>query len=238
MQRAPRYLTTSVCKYSAPAVHGSKITLTPEDLNEVLSDILDVNPTLVRAGWTLRTLLANPSITKGELLQCCEVKKLPTRKWHISFRKKQRYIMLSGRKGKPAFAKYHRGASHARLPPESPECWKPTPSFTSPPPSSPRPHRNAKSLLTGGDFECEASPPASPASLVGNQPYQVQLHRWAALAVEPDHHLDYSMVLHTCGRPRCICVAHHQFGTRDDNSEDDREHRKHAGRAARSYPPR
>lgn len=236
MRRAHHHLTVRVCKYPAPAVHGGEITLDPADLKAALQDILDVNPELVRDGWTLRKLLANQSIAKGEFLRCCEVKKLPKRKWHISCRKKG-YIMLSGRRGQPRFAKYHRGAEHCRPPPESPG-WEPTPSFTSPPPSSPRKHRNAKSPLLGGDFETGASPPASPASFIGNQSYEVELHKWAALAVQPDHQLNHPWGLHACGNPRCICVAHLQLGTQDENTEDAYAHRERPEHAARSYPAR
>lgn len=236
MRRATRVLQPRRCKYPAPAVDGGQITLEADDLCALLSDLLAVNPQLASSRWTLHTLFSNSAIKQGESLSCCRIVQLPTTKWNISFHP-DHYILVSGRKNQPAFAKYHRGTVCCRTAPASPGWKARTSTSPPPPPRSPRVQRGAKSPLHGGDFECGPSPPPSPASFLGNQPYEVALHKWAALAVEPSPQPP-PVGLHVCGHPNCICIAHLQLGTPAENTQDTSWHKGHPRRASRAYPPR
>ena len=222
--------------YPCPGVHGDKVRLSAADLLDFLEDLQAVQPRAVQRQWSLGVLLENSSIKKGEILRCCLVTRLPTAKWHASCDRMRGYITVTGRRGQRPFAMHHRGIGFC-LP-------APPPEFLTAPHTrfkrSSRRDRPTKSSIDPDIFDCSPTPPPSPASRVGNKPYSVHLHKWAALACGPSINTSVGGLvgLHCCGRKNCICMAHFQLGTHAQNTRDAELHTQHPGVACRSYPTR
>ena len=219
--------------YPAPGVHGGQIALSGADLREFHRDLWAAQPIAKRNKWPFGRLLANRSVEKGEILECCCIEALPTAKWHVSCPGMCGYITVTGRKGHEHFAQHHRGIR-----------WTPLQHTTIAAPQvrfkrSSRRDRTLESTMNTEIFDYGPTPPASPASLVGNHPYGVHLHKWAALALGPTNHPHQGLEgLHCCGRKNCICLAHLQLGTKPENTADRKEHKMRTGRACRPYPAR
>lgn len=82
--------------------------------------------------------------------------------------------------------------------------------------------------------------PITGGSSVGkSQAVPFRLHRAAALAASltPDEDAKCWGILHICGRKNCGVVAHYRPGSRHDNEEDEKYHRRARGCSRKRYPP-
>lgn len=217
-------------KYPAPGVHGGEIALLASDLLEFLGDLLAVQSPAIRRHWTIDRLLANRILEQGDISECCRVKALPKAQWHVSCHRMRGYITVTGRKGQLPFAMHHRGNSFFRTQPSELQA---APQVRSRRPS--RRNRPVKTTMDPDIFDYSPTPPASPASMVGNKPYSVHLHKWAALAVGPLNPPKDLLGVHVCGNQNCICVTHHQLGTELENKQDTQVHGSRPGCVCRLY---